>query len=171
MRFFSGHLIWIPLITYFVWKSFTLIGKKKTLFFLLFLFLTVIASDVTSSYIFKNIFLRFRPCREEHLKSLIYMFGQRCGGQYGFASSHAANSFAVIFFSIRALNLKRFYHLLWILPILVSYSRIYLGAHYPGDILGGIIIGLIWGFFFSWIFKNSMEPDDIETKHHSQVHN
>lgn len=149
----SGQWIWAPFILLFVWKAFTVFGKKRGKLFFLFLILTLIASDVTSSYLLKNLITRLRPCKVNELKSLIYFFGQKCGGRFGFVSSHAANSFGLIFYSITTMKLKYLWHLFWILPLVVSYSRIYLGVHYPGDILGGALVGLFWGFTFSTFFK------------------
>jgi undecaprenyl-diphosphatase len=155
MQFLSGQLIWIPLIGYFFWYSYIKRGKKTTLYLGLFLLLTLIASDVTSSYLIKNLVSRLRPCREIDLKPLIYSFGQKCGGKYGFVSSHAANSMALIFFSIRSLPFeKKWIYGLLIIPLLVGYSRIYLGVHYPGDILGGMMVGACWGYLFSKMFKS-----------------
>lgn len=154
MVFLSGQAIWIPFIGYFFFYSYKKLGKVQTGYFALFLVLALIASDVTSSYIIKNIFNRYRPCRELDLKPLIYNFGQKCGGKFGFVSSHAANSVVLVLFSIRALKFERkIFYGLWLIPVLVAYSRIYLGVHYPGDILGGVIVGLIWGYFFSSMFK------------------
>jgi undecaprenyl-diphosphatase len=156
MKVLSGQLIWFPLIGYFFYYSFKHTGKKQTLFFALFLALALIASDVTSSYILKNIVNRLRPCRELDLKPLIYSFGQKCGGKFGFVSSHAANAVLLVFYSIRSLKFqKNWIYALWLIPILVGYSRIYLGVHYPGDILGGTVVGLFWGFCFSSLFKST----------------
>lgn len=155
MVFFSGQAIWIPFIGYFFWHSYRHVGKRTTLYFALFLLLALIASDVTSSYILKNITNRLRPCRELDLKPLIYSFGQKCGGKYGFVSSHAANSIALVLFSIRSLKFeKKWIYLLWIVPFIVAYSRVYLGVHYPGDILGGALVGIFWGFVFSSFFRS-----------------
>lgn len=155
MLFLSGQMIWIPLIGYFFWYSFKLSGKKTTLFFILFLLLALVASDVTSSYLIKNIFTRLRPCRNLDMQPLIYSFGQKCGGKFGFVSSHAANSVALIYFSIRSLKFERkWIYLLWFIPATVGFSRIYLGVHYPGDILGGTLVGILWAFVFSKMFRS-----------------
>ncbi|HXH76645.1 MAG TPA: phosphatase PAP2 family protein [Bacteriovoracaceae bacterium] len=156
MKFFSGELLWAPLLGFILWHAHKQNSKPKFSLFVLFMLLALVASDVTSSYILKNIFTRLRPCRVEDLQPLIYQFGQKCGGRFGFVSSHAANTFALVIYSLSSLeNKNKMWHLLWIMPIVVSFSRIYLGVHYPGDILGGMFVGLSWGAFMAWIFKNS----------------
>ncbi len=152
----SGQVIWLPFIGFFLGYSVIKKGKNIALYFILFLILTLVASDVTSSYILKNIFNRLRPCRQMDLIPLVYSFGQKCGGKFGFVSSHAANSFALVLFSIKCLRLsRRWIYGLWIVPVLVGYSRIYLGVHYPGDILGGALVGITWAIIFSKMFKLS----------------
>ena len=155
MNLLSGQALWIPFIGFFVLSSWKKNGKVPTYLFGLFLLLTLIASDVSSSYIIKNLVNRMRPCRLDDLKPLIYSFGQKCGGKFGFVSSHAANSLALVLFSLRTLSFrqKTIYALL-ILPFLVSWSRIYLGVHYPGDILGGFLVGTFWAMVFSALYKN-----------------
>ena len=156
MKTLSGQFIWAPFILFFIFHSYKSFGLKRTLFFLLFLCLTLTASDVTSSYILKNFIGRLRPCKETELMHLIYSFGQKCGGRFGFVSSHAANSVALVLFSSRILSFKKQWLLiLWIMPGLVAFSRIYLGVHYPGDILGGVVVGLTWGMIFSELLRIS----------------
>ncbi len=155
MIFLSGQSIWIPMVAFFLWRAKKVLSSKQLGVFCLFLLMVLILSDVTSSYIAKNIFGRIRPCRLQELKSVIYQFGQKCGGKYGFASSHAANSTALVFFSLNALELKTRYHLVWILVLLVCLSRIYLGVHYPGDIVGGCTIGSLWAGLITFLFRRT----------------
>jgi undecaprenyl-diphosphatase len=162
MVFFSGQIIWLPLIMIALWIAFKQLGVKGFSLFFLFLILTIIASDVFSSYILKNSFNRLRPCRVIDLKPFIYQFGQKCGGKFGFVSSHAANSVAVVFFTLRILPFKSYsIYLLWLLPFIVSYSRIYLGVHYPGDVIFGAMVGIFWAFLFSWIFKRTRFMEQV----------
>ena len=155
MVLFSGQAIWLPFVVIILLLAFKQLGRTSFFVFLLFLVLAIIASDVTSSYLLKNLVQRMRPCRISELKLLINDFGQKCGGKFGFVSSHAANSFCIMIFSFSILQIKsKALHLLWFLPLIVSYSRIYLGVHYPGDIVGGILVGSTWGLVLAWYFKN-----------------
>lgn len=154
MVFLSGQMIWLPFVLILLWVARKQFDNKSLSIFILFLLLGIIASDVTSSYVLKNIFERLRPCRLPELKLLMNNFGQKCGGKYGFVSSHASNSFVLLIFAFRSLmTVPRYLHFVWTLPILVSFSRIYLGVHYPGDILGGIFVGCFWGVLLSEFFK------------------
>lgn len=155
MVFLSGQLIWLPFVAFFVWKGRTILDRRSFTLFLVLMAITLTLSDVTSSYILKNIFTRLRPCRLTELKPLIYQFGQKCGGKFGFVSSHAANSAALVFFCLRTLELPPKFHVLWILPAIVGYSRIYLGVHYPGDVLGGALVGITWAFVMVKVFRSS----------------
>ena len=132
-----------------------MLSRRQLGVFIIFLVLTLVLSDVTSSYILKNLVERMRPCRLEELKTLIHQFGQKCGGKYGFVSSHAANSTALVFFSLSSLKLPARFHLFWILVVLVCFSRIYLGVHYPGDILGGCLVGFSWAGLMSFVFRRT----------------
>jgi undecaprenyl-diphosphatase len=156
MILMSGQLVWLPFISFFIFKAFQIFPRKHFYLFSLFLILAVISSDVTSSYILKNIFDRLRPCRLSEVKEVLYYFGQRCGGKYGFVSSHAANSICLVLFSFLTIpKLPKIFRWIWVLPFFVSYSRIYLGAHYPGDIMGGAIVGLFWGYLLARFFNLS----------------
>jgi undecaprenyl-diphosphatase len=158
MAFFSSQIIWIPFIVLILYVAFKQLEKKSFYIFLLFIILAIIASDVTSSYLLKNIFQRLRPCRVAEIKAVMNNFKQKCGGRFGFVSSHAANSFSILVFSFLVLEFKSLkIHFLWLIPLIVGFSRIYLGVHYPGDVLGGIVVGVTWGAALAMIFKNRIQ--------------
>lgn len=154
MVFLSGQLLWLPLIGLIAWTAYKQLDRRSFGIFFLFLGLALIASDVTSSYLLKNIVERLRPCRLPELKPLINRFGQKCGGKFGFVSSHAANSLCLMSFAFMVLEMKSWkYYWFWLLPLMVSISRIYLGVHYPGDIVGGMMVGLVWAIMLAKFFK------------------
>jgi len=156
MNQLSGELIWVPIIFYPLYLGFRNFDQKSFLIFCVFLLLAIMASDTTSSQIIKNLSGRLRPCRQEDLVGLIHQFGQRCGGRLGFVSSHAANAFATVVFLVQCLDLsKRERVSVFLFPVLVSYSRIYMGVHFPGDVLGGALVGTFWGLILAWAFKNT----------------
>lgn len=153
MVYASAKLFWIPFylfLLYFIIKEF----KWKTLLILLFVAILITLSDQISVHAFKNVFQRLRPCHEEDLMMQVRLV-QGCGGQYGFVSNHATNSFALATF-VAGLFYTRIKWLVWVMvfwAILVSYSRIYLGVHYPGDILGGAVLGFLIGHSLLWIYS------------------
>ena len=113
----------------------------------------VALSDQTASALLKPLTLRLRPCHEPALQALIHpLLG--CGGQYGFASSHAANAFALAM-GLWLLIGKPYPALKWLFvwAFLLAYSRIYAGAHYPLDVLAGAGIGVVMAIISVWGYR------------------
>ena len=137
---------WIPAAIALLYVIFKNNNFKHGLFILLLIALVVTLADQTSSGICKPLFERYRPTKDPEFMNMVNTVNSyRAGGLYGFISSHAANTFAVaMFISLLVRNAKlSFMMFLW--AFIPTYSRVYLGVHYPGDILFGIIDGLLSG--------------------------
>jgi undecaprenyl-diphosphatase len=151
MLFSSGKWSWTPLYILLLIFIVNKLGWKALPAILIGLAALITISDQASVHLFKNVFLRYRPCHNIEIQHLVHLV-KGCGGQYGFVSSHASNSFALATFVGLLLfdKLKFVLPMLWIWALWVGYSRIYNGVHYPGDVLGGSVLGLLVGFI---VFK------------------
>jgi undecaprenyl-diphosphatase len=119
----------------------------RTFWYLLFLALTILLADNISSSLFKPLVERLRPTHDPSLMKLIHTVHGYTGGLYGFVSSHAANTFGAALFTSLLLRNRRLSFVFFAWAILTSYSRMYLGVHFPLDILGGMVVGLLSGAF------------------------
>ncbi|MFH1319869.1 MAG: phosphatase PAP2 family protein [Bacteroidota bacterium] len=147
MYFMSDKYFWAPLYALLLVLISIKLGWKRLLLILPLIALLILLSD-QGSVLLKNIFQRYRPCHNLIIADLVHTINGKCGGQFGFVSSHAANTFALAVF-VGMLLRKRLkwmfaFMLLW--ASLVSYSRIYTGVHYPADVLGGALVGGVLGF-------------------------
>ena len=147
----TNKLTYIPLFIFIVFKIYKKLGVKQMLFILFFIALLILFTDQFTNF-FKDSFQRLRPCKEEYLN--LRQIDIYCG-KYGFFSAHASNSIAVSLFVLRAMK-ERFNSLfsiiLFIWVFIFSYSRIYLGLHYPIDILFGLLFGVISSSIFYTIY-------------------
>lgn len=149
----SERFVWIPLyviLCYLLYKNFSL---KAFIFILIFVALGTAVSDQVAS-IFKHGFLRFRPCKDPELQGLFRKVVTP-GSDYGFYSAHASNTFFLATYLSVLLKgkLKWFPIAIFVWAAVVSYSRIYLAVHFPGDVLMGAFMGIIIGLIFSFLAK------------------
>jgi undecaprenyl-diphosphatase len=139
----SNRFIWIPLYLFLAFLIYREFGKKSWII-ILFAIIAVALSDQLASHLVKNIFMRYRPSHNLILSPQLHFVDDYKGGLYGFASSHASNTFSLTVFIM--LLMPKNYKLIaglfcWV--VIVCYSRMYLGVHYPSDIIGGALIGIL----------------------------
>ena len=153
----TKQVYWTPyflLVFYFLVKK---IGWKNFLIALVFIALLILVSDQTSNF-FKNHFQRLRPCNDLDLKSIIRIV--KPSDSYSFFSGHATNSMTTTVFVF--LIIRRYYKyalLLFLFPLIFAFSRIYLGLHFPTDILTGYAFGATFGFVFYKIYQKYILKD------------
>jgi undecaprenyl-diphosphatase len=142
MWFISGRIEWLPLylilIGYIIYRY-----RWKSVAILVALILGVALADQLAVKAFKEVFQRFRPTHNPEIQNLVHIVNGYRGGNYGFVSNHAANTFALAVFLCFLFRNKFFGAFILVWATIVSYSRIYLGVHYPGDVFGGALLGAL----------------------------
>ena len=144
---------WIPLyifLIYLIFKNY----KKEGWLVMLGIAISVFLTDRITSGLMKPYFQRLRPSQEPALQALLHIVDGYRGGLYGFASSHAANTMGVATFVFSLFRKTyRWIGLVFIWVAIMCYTRIYLGVHYPGDTLTGLLVGLLSGIFSFQIYR------------------
>jgi membrane-associated phospholipid phosphatase len=161
MPYLRNPLFWIPLylfiICFCIWKF-----KKQGLVIILLLALCAGFADRTSAGIIKPLVKRLRPCRDG-IVSKTDIERISCGSGYSFPSTHATDHFAAAFFLILLFSPKWkwiwFWGVLW--AGVISFAQVYVGVHYPIDVIGGASYGILIGYSFAWLFRRyvASSPD------------
>lgn len=163
--FLTHTFTWLPLyllLVYLVVKYF----KEDWWIFLLGIAITILLTDRITSGFMKPFFERLRPSREPSLQGMVHLVDGYVGGKFGFASSHAANTFGTAtFFYLVFKKARKYFVWMFLWAGVMTYTRIYLGVHYPGDILVGGLIGVAAGFVaakFSFWLKKKVDKKRAE---------
>lgn len=158
----TKQIYWAPLFLVIFFLMYKKIGSRNFWYYILFTAVLILVCDQTAN-LFKNFFHRLRPCNDEEIKNVIRIV--KASNTYSFFSGHAANSMGTTIFAF--LILKKYYnhaYLLFLFPLIFAYSRIYLGLHFPLDILTGYLFGATFGFIcFSGYQKFLMRMSQTKT--------
>jgi undecaprenyl-diphosphatase len=164
MWYASQGVTWFPLYLIFVWFAWQKQGWRFVFTILLGAGVCILFADLISVYAFKEVFQRYRPSHNLEIKELVKTVlkpdgTEYRGGEFGFISSHAANfgSISMLLF-LHFRQYSKWWWLLFLWFVLICYTRIYLGVHYPSDLIVGGILGLTIGYFVYRVSKRFVQP-------------
>jgi membrane-associated phospholipid phosphatase len=154
MPFLRNSIHWAPLYL-FVIGLVILNFRTRGVWWVVFFMSTVALADMTGTYLFKHVVERIRPCNDPEFLSHVRLVVKQCAGGYSFISNHAANHFGMaVFFIItfrRVIGRWVWLALLW--APLIAYAQVYVGVHYPLDVIGGAALGSVFGGLTGWYFN------------------
>lgn len=162
----STKFIWIPMYAVLFLLIFNISRIKSLILVILSIILLIFLCDQTCSNVIRPLICRLRPSNPDNpISEYIHIVNNYRGGRFGFPSCHAANSFGLAMFLTLLLKRKKISVFIWLWAGLHSYSRIYLGVHYPGDIVAGLILGCICAYICYMLLKTTIRLiGDIKEK-------
>jgi undecaprenyl-diphosphatase len=164
MYYISQIWVFAPVFAYWLFMVFKRYGLKKLFILLGFLVLLIVLTDQTANQT-KHAIKRYRPSHNLEIQSQVHTINDYKGGTYGFFSGHATNTFgvAMLLFLIFSKESKLFRSAFFVWAAIISYSRIYLGVHYPSDIFVGLVVGLFWGYVVYRLIQYTFKQQFHET--------
>lgn len=164
MYLFSDRWIWVPMygaILYVMIRNFSF---RKMIVCLAAMALTITIADQVGASIIRPIVERLRPSNPENpISEVVHIVNNYRSGRYGFPSCHAANTFGLAFFVCFLFRQRWLTAFLMFWAVVTCYSRVYLGLHYPGDLLAGMILGLISASIVYLIMRQPLQQHSADS--------
>lgn len=156
LPFLRNPVFWVPLYI-FVAVFMALNFGKKGLWWSLFFICTVAITDRIGAGILKEAVKRPRPCQDAEFAIYVRLLLQQCSGSYSFVSNHAANHFGLATFAFLTFRgvFKKWMYLAFVWAFFIAYAQVYVGVHYPLDVVGGAVLGILIGSITAKIFDKN----------------
>ncbi len=156
---------WMPLYL-FVFVFVAVNFKRNQWWWIVFFVCTVAMTDMIGTRIFKHVFQRLRPCNDPSFAPYVRLLLKDCAGGYSFVSNHAINHFGLatfFYFTLRRF-IPKWAWIAWAWAFIISYSQIYVGIHYPLDVICGAILGILIGLFTALFFNRKFGFANFDTQ-------
>lgn len=165
LPFFRNSVFWAPLYLFIAVFMAVNFGKKGMWWSVAFI-CTVALTDLIGARVFKELFQRTRPCQDPELIPQVRLLLKQCSSSYSFVSNHAANHFGISTFAFLTFKgvFKKWMYLAFLWAALVAYAQVYVGVHYPGDALGGAMLGLLIGSITAWVFHKKWRTFNLDNQ-------
>lgn len=157
LPYFRDSVFWTPLYLFllvFIAANFGQRGWWWSIGFVC----TIAIADMIGTRVFKEGFERLRPCQDPDFYMYVRLLVKRCSGAFSFVSNHAANHFGMATFislTFRPL-FGRWVHLIYLWALFIAYAQVYVGVHYPLDVLAGAALGTLAGLLTAWVVNNKV---------------
>jgi undecaprenyl-diphosphatase len=169
MLLLRNPLTWVPLYIFLLYWVINK-GKSAAIKFILVSVICFAITDYSCAHFLKPLFERIRPCYDLDMAGITRGI-VNCGGKYSFPSNHAANHFGLAsfwFFAVHQIIQKKWYWL-WIWASLISFAQVYVGVHFPIDVLGGAFLGIFTGFLLSKVFEAWIKSSSFRSNEASSL--
>ncbi|HEU4472398.1 MAG TPA: phosphatase PAP2 family protein [Flavisolibacter sp.] len=165
LPFFRNSVIWAPLYLFIIAFVALNYGKKGWWWMLAFI-CTVAITDIIGARVFKEGFERLRPCQDPAVLPHMRLLLKQCSGSFSFVSNHAANHFAIATFLVLTFRglFRSWMYLAFVWSVLIGYAQIYVGVHYPLDVLAGAGLGTLIGCLMAWAFHEKWGTFNLDNQ-------
>ena len=154
MPVWRNKYFWLPVYLFIIFFA-VFNYSKKSYWFIIFMIAAVGSADFVSSQLVKKTIKRVRPCNNSELAQVRSLV--TCGSGYSFTSSHSTNHFAISYFLFATLGIRFRKYRGWLMAWAgsIAYAQVYIGVHYPVDVISGMILGIMIAKIFVWLYKKS----------------
>ena len=154
--FLRESIFHVPLYFFIIIYSFQVFGKKA-IWWVLGAISLIALCDLLSSHVIKAYFNRPRPCRDPFMAGQIRFLARYCGANGSFTSSHAVNHFAFATYVASTMRgISKWFNLLFVWAFAIAYAQVYVGVHYPSDVLAGAFLGIVFGLMGAQISRQAL---------------